>query len=118
MQHDDAKRVHELQKKQVAPRTTALKQVPLFAHLPQYEKDTSLSKDAVAKGNIHPAVLRVGLQMAEGVLSGSNARVVGMLRAFSQLIRDFEPPPAKVRVRVRVRVSVRVRVDVRVRVSS
>ena len=93
MQHDDAKRVQELQKKQVAPRTTALKQVPLFAHLPQYEKDTSLSAAAVAKGNIHPAVLRLGLQMAEGMISGSNARVVGMLRAFQHFIRDFDAPP-------------------------
>lgn len=96
MQHDDAKRVQELHKKQVAPRTTALKQVPLFAHLPQYEKDSSLSAAAVAKGNIHPAVLRLGLQISEGIITGSNARVVGMLRAFQQFIRDFEPPATKV----------------------
>jgi translation initiation factor eIF-2B subunit delta len=63
MQHDDAKRVHQLHKQQIAPRTQAHKQVPLFQHLPQYERETSLSAAAVAKGNIHPAVLRLGLQV-------------------------------------------------------
>eukprot|EP00900_Chrysochromulina_parva_P020246 jgi/Chrpa1/2855/Chrysochromulina_OHIO_Genome00002073-RA len=96
MQHDDKKSVAKLQKQQVAKRTPTQKEVPLFAHLPQYEKDTGLSAAAVAKGSIHPAVLRLGLQMAEGIISGSNARVVGMLRAFQQVISDFEPPPAKV----------------------
>ena len=95
LQHDDVKRVQELQKKQIAPRTPAHKQVPLFAHLPQYEKESSLSAAAVAKGTIHPAVLRLGLHFAEGLVSGTNARVVGMLRAFQQVIRDFTPPPAK-----------------------
>jgi translation initiation factor eIF-2B subunit delta len=91
MQHDDKKSVAKLQKQQVAKRTPTQKEVPLFAHLPQYEKDTGLSAAAVAKGSIHPAVLRLGLQMAEGIISGSNARVVGMLRAFQQVISDFEP---------------------------
>ena len=50
----------------------------------------------MAKGSIHPAVLRLGLQLAEGLIAGSNSRVVGMLRAFQQVIRDFEPPPSKV----------------------
>ena len=100
IQHDDAKRVQELQKKQIAQRTLAHKQVPLFAHLPQYEREASLSGAAVAKGSIHPAVLRLGLQMAEGVgegiASGSNARVVSMLRAFQAVVRDFTCPPSKV----------------------
>ena len=41
-------------------------------------------------------MLRLGLQMAEGMISGSNARVVGMLRAFQHFIRDFDAPPSKV----------------------
>ena len=84
------------QKKQVVSRTFAHKQVALFAHLPQYEKEESISEKAVAKGTIHPSVLRFGLELAEGVISGTNARVVGMLRAFQQLIRDFVPLPNKV----------------------
>jgi hypothetical protein len=34
--------------------------------------------------------------MAEGVITGSNARVVAMLLAFQDVIRDFTCPPAKV----------------------
>jgi translation initiation factor eIF-2B subunit delta len=30
-------------KKQIVPRTNVQKQVPLFSHLPQYERETSLS---------------------------------------------------------------------------
>ena len=93
---DDAKRVREEQKKQVTPRTPSAKQVALFSHLPQYEREGSLTDAAVAKGNIHRSVLRLGLQMAEGVITGSNARVVAMLLAFQDVIRDFTCPPAKV----------------------
>ena len=92
MQHDDASALAKLQKKQIAPRTPSHKQVALFAHLPQYEKESSITAAAVAKGSIHPAVLRLGLQFAEGLIAGTNSRVVGMLRAFQQVIRDFEPP--------------------------
>ena len=35
--------------------------------------------------------------MAEGVITGSNARVVAMLLAFQDVIRDFTCPPAKAR---------------------
>ena len=96
MQHDDAGRVKRLEKHQITPRTHAHKQVPLFAHLPQYEREASLSAAAVAKGNIHPAVLRVGLQMAEGFIQGSNARVAAMLSAFERVIADFSCPKGKV----------------------
>ena len=94
-QFDVVKERKDLQKKQVAARTVAAKQVALFAHLPQYEKEESISEKAVANGKIHPAVLRFGLQLAEGVISGTNARVVGMLRSFQSLIRDFEAPANK-----------------------
>ena len=87
----------------------------LFAHLPQYEREASLSAAAVAKGNIHPAILRLGLQanrplspplsptphttprpqMAEGLIAGTNHRVIAMLRAFQSYITDFDCPPAK-----------------------
>jgi len=38
----------------------------------------------------------LGLQMAEFTISGSNARVVAMLRSFQTVIRDFTCPPSKV----------------------
>jgi len=96
MQHDDRQAVKKLEKQQITPRTPANKQVPLFHHLPQYEREESLSVAAVAKGNVHPAVLRLGLQMAEGIVHGSNSRVVEMLRAFQIVVSDFTCPPSKV----------------------
>ena len=93
--HDDAKVVKDLQKKQITPRTHAHKQVPLFAHLPQYEREASLTSGAIGK-SIHPAVLRLGLQLADGVVSGTKGRMVGMLRALQAMINDFTCPPTKV----------------------
>ena len=95
LQHDNAKSVRELHKRQITPRTHAHKQVPLFAHLPQYEREASLTAAAVGK-SIHPAVLRLGLQLADGVVTGTQARLVGMLRALQTMILDFESPPTKV----------------------
>jgi len=96
LQHDDAKVVEKLEKKQITPRTHAHKQVPLFAHLPQYEREASLTTAAVAKGNIHPEVLRLGLKISDSVVTGTNARCVAKLRAFQKVITDFVCPPAKV----------------------
>ena len=99
LQHDDAKKMagrEAMKKKQVTPRTHAHKQVELFAHLPQYEKEASLTSAAVHKGNVHPSVLKLGLTMAEHGLVGTNARVEAMLRSFQQVVRDFECDPAKV----------------------
>lgn len=75
------------------------KAVPLFSHLPQYERETSLSlklKVGFSSDEIHPAILRLGLQYASGNISGSNARCVAMLTALKQFIVDYSTPPAKV----------------------
>ncbi|KAL8438730.1 hypothetical protein Efla_003401 [Eimeria flavescens] len=42
---------------------------------------------------IHPAVLRVGLQMGQRKIVGSNARTAAMLTAFQRFIEDYSPPP-------------------------
>lgn len=75
------------------------KAVPLFSHLPQYERETSLSlklKVGFSSDEIHPAILRLGLQYASGNISGSNARCVAMLTALKQFIVDYSTPPQKV----------------------
>lgn len=80
-------------------RTALQKQVPLFSHLPQYERESSLSlklKVGFSSEEIHPAILRLGLQFASGSISGSNSRCVAMLTAFKQFISDYQTPPAKV----------------------
>ncbi|XP_056669175.1 translation initiation factor eIF-2B subunit delta isoform X3 [Monodelphis domestica] len=42
---------------------------------------------------IHPAVVRLGLQYSQGLISGSNARCISLLRAFQQVIQDYTTPP-------------------------
>jgi len=99
LQFDDPKKVASFDKKAVVVRTAIAKAVPLFSHLPQYEHESSLSlKLQVGFGSeeIHPAILRVGLQYASGAISGSNSRCVAMLTAFRQVIGDYATPPFKV----------------------
>jgi len=91
---DESKGANTVQKKHPAPKTDAANQVALFGHLAQYS-DASLSSSAASK-DVHPAVLRVGLQMADGLISGTSARMVAMLRALQATIADYKCPPAKV----------------------
>lgn len=100
MQFDDPKKAQAFGKKAVVVRLAAAKSVPLFSHLPQYEREnSSLSlklKVGFGSDEIHPAILRVGLQYASGSISGSNSRCVAMLTAFKQFICDYHTPPSKV----------------------
>jgi len=65
---------------------------PTLTHLqPRSDLTQILNLSAV-----HPAVIQFGLKtQAEpgNVISGANARCLGMLEAFKQLIRDYHPPP-------------------------
>ena len=62
---------------QIPQRAVSQKKVSLFAHLDQYERDVSLTKGLTfASGGIHPAILRLGLQYARGIICGANARLV------------------------------------------
>ncbi|ETV88860.1 hypothetical protein, variant [Aphanomyces astaci] len=97
MQYDDPKKVAKYSKSSVIQRTQAQKQVALFSHLPQFERESSLSLNVgFSKAEIHPAILSLGLKYAEGKLVGGNARCVAMLTAFQQVIKDYHTPPDKV----------------------
>lgn len=65
--------------------------VNLFKHLYQ-ERERSLFNIAIVNSNIHPAIVRLGVQYANKVIVGSNARCVGLLAAVKQVIQDFEKP--------------------------
>ncbi|KAK3087547.1 hypothetical protein FSP39_007400 [Pinctada imbricata] len=97
---DDAetqKRVaKKLEKQHIPQRTSAQRKVRLFNHLHQYEREVSLTQSLpFSSTGIHPVIVRLGLQYAEGVISGSNARCLAMLAAFKQVIRDYVTPPQK-----------------------
>ena len=89
------KRKHD--KKSMISRVEAAKAVPLFSHLPQYEKETSLSlKVGFLASDIPAPILRLGLQYTNGDITGSNARCVAMLLAFERVIKGFTVEPNRI----------------------
>ncbi|KAL6067137.1 Translation initiation factor eIF-2B subunit delta [Balamuthia mandrillaris] len=70
-------------------------QVALFSHLPQYRKASSQTLQLTDFSNtvIHPSIIQLGLKYANHTILGSNARCIGMLTAFKDVIRDYTTPP-------------------------
>ncbi|KAJ3275048.1 Eukaryotic translation initiation factor 2B, subunit 4 delta, 67kDa [Terramyces sp. JEL0728] len=67
------------------------KGVTLFSHLTPYEHDINALIEKYPK--IHPAVISLGIQYANGTIVGGNARCMSMLLAFSKVISDYQTPP-------------------------
>ncbi|XP_038051378.1 translation initiation factor eIF-2B subunit delta-like [Patiria miniata] len=100
LQQDDPKvqkrRAKKLERHQIPQRVEHERKVSLFSHLDQYERQVSVTRGlSFASGGIHPAILRLGLQYAEGIICGANARCIAMLHAFKQVIADYTTPPQK-----------------------
>eukprot|EP00096_Caligus_rogercresseyi_P011459 TRINITY_DN4504_c0_g1_i2.p2 TRINITY_DN4504_c0_g1~~TRINITY_DN4504_c0_g1_i2.p2 ORF type:complete len:688 (-),score=226.62 TRINITY_DN4504_c0_g1_i2:2154-4217(-) len=79
---------------EVTPSKSAYRKVMLFSHLPIYERSFRGTLPLV-NGDIHPAIIQLGLQMAAGTISGSNARCVSLMHALKALISDYVTPPQK-----------------------
>ncbi|KAH9050015.1 eukaryotic translation initiation factor 2B delta subunit [Lactarius hengduanensis] len=47
----------------------------------------------VAKGNVHPAIVHLGLMFAEFRICGANARCIATLSVFKRVIQDYTTPP-------------------------
>ncbi|XP_046614921.1 translation initiation factor eIF-2B subunit delta [Neodiprion virginianus] len=69
-----------------------LHEVKLFKHLYR-ERQSPLVNVPTLNSSIHPALIRLGVQYANKIIVGSNARCVALLSAIKQLINDFERPP-------------------------
>lgn len=68
----------------------AQQQNSFFSHLPQQEApDTA---QALKTCKLHPIIVRLGVLMSSGQLRGANARTMGMMTAFREVIRDYECP--------------------------
>eukprot|EP00961_Rhodomonas_salina_P068459 919056-Rhodomonas_salina.4 len=94
LQYDDPKAMAKAKRNQTVHRTEVQKKVPWFAHLPQYEREASLSSQLSerAENDIHPEVLKLGLKLADWLIVGGNNRTVAMLQAFSKVVMDYAPP--------------------------
>ncbi|KAH8999322.1 IF-2B-domain-containing protein [Lactarius akahatsu] len=47
----------------------------------------------VPKGNVHPAIVHLGLMFAEFRICGANARCIATLSVFKRVIQDYTTPP-------------------------
>ncbi|XP_007088948.2 translation initiation factor eIF-2B subunit delta isoform X2 [Panthera tigris] len=82
------------EQQQVPTRNDYGSKVSLFSHLPQYSRQNSLTQYmSIPSSVIHPAMVRLGLQYSQGLVSGSNARCIALLRALQQVIQDYTTPP-------------------------
>lgn len=66
--------------------------VKLFNHLYSTKFQAS---EFVNSAHLHPAITKLGLQYAEGIMAGSKARCLAFLKALAQVIQDYETPPEK-----------------------
>ncbi|KAJ7341436.1 hypothetical protein JRQ81_005528 [Phrynocephalus forsythii] len=83
----------KLERQQVPLRPDYGAKVSLFSHLHQYSRKELLTQQmSIPASVIHPAVVRLGLQYSQGIINGSNARCIALLRVFKQVIRDYTTP--------------------------
>ncbi|XP_040204020.1 translation initiation factor eIF-2B subunit delta isoform X2 [Rana temporaria] len=84
----------KLERQQVPLRQDYGNKVSLFSHLHQYSRKMPLTQQlSIPSSAIHPAVVRLGLQYSQGIISGSNARCIALLHCFKKVIRDYSTPP-------------------------
>nr|XP_056708599.1 translation initiation factor eIF-2B subunit delta [Euleptes europaea] len=83
----------KLERQQVPLRPDYGAKVSLFSHLHQYSRKVLLTQQmSIPASVIHPAVVRLGLQYSQGIINGSNARCIALLRVFKQVIADYTTP--------------------------
>ncbi|XP_026472842.1 translation initiation factor eIF-2B subunit delta isoform X3 [Ctenocephalides felis] len=63
--------------------------VKLFSHL--YSEKNNVKNFST----MHPALVRLGEQFREGIVTGSNARCIAFINALKIVIRDYVTPPQK-----------------------
>lgn len=73
----------------------SLASTELFSHLPQYKVVSVASLLSSGTKGMHPAVLQLGLKLADGSISGANARCMAMLHTLCQVIQDYTTPAGK-----------------------
>ena len=85
--------------KGAAPATTSESAPPagptphmIVSHLPGPKPSNSAA--ATIKGDVHPAIIKLGLQLREGKIRGANARLIAGLMGLKQVITSYTTPPS------------------------
>jgi translation initiation factor eIF-2B subunit delta len=66
-------------------------EINLFKHL-YYERQLSSVNISTINSKIHPVIVKLGVQYANKIIVGSNARCIALLAAVKQVIEEFEKP--------------------------
>ncbi|KAL0851519.1 hypothetical protein ABMA28_007309 [Loxostege sticticalis] len=69
----------------------SVNRVNWFQHLHMQQDKESLKKIPI-NSNLHPAIIKLGVQLASRVVSGSNARCIALLDALKKMVRDYTLP--------------------------
>lgn len=90
---DDPKRRSKFERSQPIPRTKSDKIVSLFSHLPQYEREHSITSWLRnSKEHIHPEIVRLGAKFASFQTIGANSRCIALLETFKKIITEHQTP--------------------------
>ena len=95
---DDKKKVEKILKKGLIPQNKAVKIVELFSHIRQVDEEallSSLMEVGLGSSVLHPDVVEIGLQYADGTVVGGTARCFTMLTAFRKMILSYGTPSGK-----------------------
>jgi len=88
----EKKLARTLNNQKVPARTPSQRQIPLFSHLHQYERDESITMALPVVGaNIHPVIVRLGLRYAQGLVTGSSERCISLLSGLRTVVTDCLP---------------------------
>ncbi|KAI5632443.1 initiation factor 2 subunit family domain-containing protein [Phthorimaea operculella] len=88
---DVAKEKSPKPKSAVKPKSTSANRVNWFQHL-YAEPDKEALKKIAMNSNLHPAVIKLGVQSASRVITGSNARCIALLDALKKMLKDYTLP--------------------------
>ncbi|KAI8438103.1 hypothetical protein MSG28_010737 [Choristoneura fumiferana] len=68
-----------------------VQRVNWFQHLYEESDKEALQKIAI-NSNLHPAILKLGVQLSSRVVTGSNARCIALLDALKKMVSDYILP--------------------------
>nr|XP_034836839.1 translation initiation factor eIF-2B subunit delta [Maniola hyperantus] len=75
----------------IKPKAQGMQKMNWFQHL-YMEHDKQALKQMQINSNLHPAVIKLGIQLASHVVTGSNARCIALLDALKKMVRDYSLP--------------------------
>ncbi|XP_050343122.1 translation initiation factor eIF-2B subunit delta [Nymphalis io] len=73
------------------PKSQGMQKMNWFQHL-YTEHDKDSLKQMAINSNLHPAVIKLGVQLASRVVTGSNARCIALLDALKKMVKDYSLP--------------------------